>query len=91
MKYSLQTKLKKYEKIIGGVASLLAVIVSLSLVEVLTSNIRGESRIFFQPLATAVNCFFWCLYSYGKKDWFLLIPNSVGFILGVLTAISAIV
>lgn len=54
------------------------------------ANMRGESNILIQPLATGFNGFFWSLYAYSRKDWFLLIPNILACILGFLTALSAI-
>ena len=89
MKNSFQAALRKNEKIIGSIASFLSIIMFFSLIEIFISNIRGESRIFVQPLATAFNGLFWSLYAYGKKDWFLLIPNFLALILGIVTATSA--
>ena len=60
-----------------------------SLIEVLLSNISGRSNIFIQPLATTINGFFWSIYGYGKKDWFIITPNLLAMILGVITATSA--
>lgn len=91
MANSFQEFLKKNEKIIGSIASVLAIIMFFSLIEVFVSNIRGESKIFIQPTATAFNGFFWSLYAYGRKDWFLLVPNLLALILGVATAISAFI
>lgn len=88
MTNKIQKLLKKNEKIIGSIASILAIIMFISLIEILISNYRGESNIFIQPLATVINCFFWSMYAYGKKDYFLLIPNIAGLILGTLTIIS---
>jgi len=62
-----------------------------SLIEILFSNIRGDSHIFVQPIATAFNGFFWSLYAYGKKDWFLLAPNILACVLGAITGISAFI
>ena len=87
----LQKKLKENEKIIGSIASALAIIMFFSLIEILISNVQGKSKIFIQPIATAFNGFFWSLYAYGKKDMFLLIPNLLALILGVLTAVSAFI
>ncbi len=91
MANSLQDKLRRYEKVIGTIASALAIIMFVSLIEVLMSNLRGDSKIFIQPLATAFNGFFWSLYAYGKKDWFLLVPNMLALVLGAVTAVSALV
>jgi len=86
MENSFQLLLKKNEKKIGSIASVLAIIMFVSLIEVLLSNVRGDSHIFVQPLATMFNGFFWSLYAYGRKDWFLLIPNILACVLGAITA-----
>jgi len=62
-----------------------------SLVEVFISNVKGESQIFILPMATVLNCFFWSLYGYIRRDIFVFMPNFLGFILGVLTSISAFI
>jgi len=89
MANSFQEKLKSYEKITGSLASFVSVIMFFSLFEVLFSNLRGESQIFILPLATTFNGLFWSLYAYGRKDWYLLIPNSLALVLGMVTTISA--
>lgn len=91
MKKTFQEKLKDNEKVIWLIASILAIIMFVSLIEVFTSNINGDSKIFIQPIATAFNGFFWSLYSYGRKDWFLLVPNILACVLGIATAISAFI
>ena len=91
MENTFQAYLKKNEKVIGSIASVLAIIMFFSLIEILISNLNGNSRIFIQPLATAFNGFFWSLYAYGRKDWFLLIPNILACVLGAITAMSAFV
>jgi hypothetical protein len=83
-----QQKLKKNERIIGLIASILSIVMFISLIEIFISNIQGRSHVFIQPLATAFNGFFWSLYAYGKEDWFLLIPNLLALILGILTVLS---
>jgi hypothetical protein len=91
MMSAFQETLKKNEKIIGSIASILAIVMFVSLIEVFISNIQGRSNIFVQPLATAFNGFFWSLYAYGRKDWFLLVPNLLALLLGGITAISALI
>lgn len=81
----LQHILKRNEKVIGSIASILAIIMFVSLIEVFISNLQGKSSIFIQPSATALNCFFWSMYAYGRKDWFLLVPNILGMVLGLMT------
>ena len=85
---NFQNTIKKHEKIIGAIASILAIIMFFSLIEILLSNLRGDSHIFIQPAATAFNGFFWSLYAYGRKDYFLLIPNILACVLGAITALS---
>jgi hypothetical protein len=86
----MQKILKKNEKIIGTIAAIVSIIMFVSLIEILLSNISGKSNIFIQPLATAFSGLFWSLYAYGRKDLFVLIPNVLACILGTITAISAL-
>ena len=88
---ALQKTFKKNENLIGSIASVLAVVMFFSLIEVFLSNVRGDSAIIIQPTATAFNGFFWSMYAYGRKDWFLLLPNVLAVLLGFATALSAIV
>ena len=74
------------EKIMGMMASTFAIVMFVSLIEILLSNYNGESRIIIQPLATAVNGLFWIFYAYPKKNLFIIIPNSLALILGIATA-----
>jgi len=87
----LQETLRTNEKLIGSVASVLAIIMFFSLIEILISNLGGQSSIFIQPFATSINGVFWSMYAYGRKDYFLLIPNILAFILGTLTTIAAFI
>jgi len=91
MENSFQVYLKKNEKKIGIIASVLTTIMFLSLIEIFLSNIRGDSNIFIQPLATVSTGFFWSLYAYSKKDIFLLVPNVLAFILGTITVASVFI
>ena len=90
MQNNFQIFLQRHEKKIGTIASALAIIMFVSLIEVLISNLSGKSNIFIQPLATAFNGFFWSLYAYGRRDWFLFGPNVLACALGALTAVSVL-
>ena len=79
-------KLKKHEKVIGGISATLAIVMFIALIEVFISNMQGKSNIIIQPIATAFNGFFWCLYAICRKDWFLLAPNVLALFLGTITA-----
>lgn len=87
----IQEKLKSKEKTIGTIASILAIVMFFSLIEIFISNLQGNSKIFIQPLATAINGVFWSLYAYGRKDYYLLVPNILAFVLGTLTVIAAFI
>jgi len=87
----IQRKLQANEKTIGTIASILAIVMFFSLIEVLISNLKGNSQIYIQPLATMINGVFWSMYAYGRKDSFLLIPNILAFVIGLLTVIAAFV
>jgi len=91
MENSFRTTLQKYEKAIGTTASVLATIMFITLIEVLVTNFRGETNTIVLPTATAFNGLFWTLYGYSKKDLIIIIPNSIGLILGLLTAIAAFI
>lgn len=88
---SLYKTINEHEKVIGAIASTMAVVMFVSLIEVLNSNIAGKSDIFIQPAATAFNGFFWSLYAISKKDKFLLIPNLLALALGIITALSVFI
>ncbi|MGY6647877.1 SemiSWEET family transporter [Wenyingzhuangia sp. IMCC45574] len=85
MSNKIQVYLEEHQKTLGYIGTPLAIIMFVSLIEVLISNLKGESKIVIQPLFTALNGFIWVLYGYGRKDYFLLIPNAVAFVLGVIT------
>ena len=87
----IRNKFKKNEKVIGSIASILAIVMFISLIEIMISNFSGKSNIIIQPAATAVNGLFWSMYAFGKRDNFLLIPNLLALILGALTAASTII
>jgi len=91
MENTFQQFLKHNERMIGSVASILAIIMFASLIEILASNAKGTSHIFVQPIATAFNCFFWSLYAYGRRDWYLLVPNLLGCLLGIITGTVAFI
>ena len=67
MDNKFQIFLRKNEKVIGSIASIMAIIMFVSLIEILMSNIRGDSNIFIQPLATAVCGFFGACMLMGKR------------------------
>lgn len=91
MNNKLQLWIQKNEKLVGSLASTFSIIMFFSLIEVLVSNLQNKSNIFIQPIATVANGLLWGLYGYGKKDNFILVPNLIACILGLITAIAAFI
>ena len=81
----------RHEKTIGSVASVLAIIMFISLIEIAISNAMGRSEIVIQPAATFLSGGIWSLYAYARKDWFLLAPNALACVLGLVTVVTAFV
>ncbi len=69
----------------------MAIVMFIALIEIFISNLKGESHIFIQPLATSVNGFFWLGYAYARKDIFIAIPNFLAPVLRIATAIAVFV
>ena len=75
-------------KIIGSIASILAIMMVFSSIEILISNYEGKSHIVIQPSFSAINGFIWGLYAFLKKDWYIFIPNLLSLIISLLTIIA---
>jgi hypothetical protein len=75
MKKTLREYLEKKESTIGLFGAALSVIMFVSLLEICLSNMRGETNIIIQPIATAINCLCWVLYGFSKRDNFIMLPN----------------
>lgn len=85
---SFRIFLEKNHKIIGITASLMAVAMVLSSIEVLVSNIKGNSHIIIQPTITAFCSLVWGLYGISKSDKFIIIPNVLSLIISTATVIA---
>lgn len=77
---------------IGWFASFMAVLMFASYVDQIRLNINGSPGSVILPFTTTVNCVSWVLYAYLKPkiDWPILFCNSLGAVIGVVTAITAI-
>ena len=78
----------RHEYKLGIVATVVAVLMFTSLVEVFLSNLNNQSAILLMPSITVLNGFLWCLYAYVRQDLFVFIPNVVAMVLGTLTVIA---
>lgn len=80
-------------KKIGWIASFLGILMYFSYIDQIRLNISGQPGSIILPIVTTVNCTFWALYAFlkEKKDWPLFVCNLPGIILGIITAITAII
>ncbi len=84
--------MEKVIKIIGWMASFMAVAMYVSYIDQIKLNLSGNSGSVVQPVVTVLNCSLWILYASlpKRKDLPLIICNIPGVILGFITAITAV-
>lgn len=85
-------KLEKAMRILGWVASITAIIMYVSYIPQIMSNIQGVKGNPIQPLAATINTFFWIVYALFKEERDIPIAacNSVGFVFGLLAFFTAL-
>ncbi|HBU07499.1 MAG TPA: hypothetical protein DEB09_05460 [Candidatus Magasanikbacteria bacterium] len=78
---------------IGWFASFMAVAMYFSYIDQIRLNLAGQPGSIVLPIITTINCTAWTLYGVlkTKKDWPIIIANIPGIILGIITAITAII
>ncbi|MFN8769705.1 MAG: SemiSWEET family transporter [Neisseriaceae bacterium] len=78
---------------IGWVASIMAIAMYFSYIDQILRNLHGHPGSFILPVITTINCIVWGLYGWFKvkKDWPIIICNVPGVILGITTAVTAII
>ncbi|MCK9445270.1 SWEET family sugar transporter [bacterium] len=78
---------------IGWIASSLAILMYFSYIDQIRLNISGNTGSIILPIITTINCTFWVMYGLlkTKKDWPIIVCNVPGIILGIITAITAII
>lgn len=84
---------EKQSAILGWIGTLLAVIMYVSYVPQIINNLHGMKGTPIQPLAAAVNCTIWVIYSLTKKnrDYPVASANAPGIIFGLIAAITAVI
>ncbi|WP_311407007.1 SemiSWEET family transporter [Liquorilactobacillus uvarum] len=82
----------KFIRILGRVATILAVLMYVSYIPQIMSNLQGNYGNPIQPLVAAVNCTFWCVYAYFKRnrDWPVFWANLPGIFFGIFAFITAL-
>ena len=78
---------------IGWIASMMAIFMYLSYIDQILRNISGHSGSVIQPIFATLNCSFWTLYGLLKPkiDLPIVVCNVPGIILGIVTAVTAII
>ena len=84
---------EKQSAILGWIGTLLSVIIYVSYVPQIINNLHGMKGTPIQPLAAAVNCTIWVIYSLTKKnrDYPVAAANTPGIIFGLIAAITAVI
>ena len=84
---------EKQSAILGWIGTLLSVIMYVSYVPQIINNLHGMKVTPIQPLAAAVNCTIWVIYSLTKKnrDYPVAAANTPGIIFGLIAAITAVI
>lgn len=84
---------EKQSAILGWIGTLLSVIMYVSYVPQIINNLHGMKGTPIQPLAAAVNCTIWVIYSLTKKnrDSPVAAANTPGIIFGLIAAITAVI
>lgn len=84
---------EKQSAILGWIGTLLSVIMYVSYVPQIINKLHGMKGTPIQPLAAAVNCTIWVIYSLTKKnrDYPVAAANTPGIIFGLIAAITAVI
>ncbi|KRL04132.1 SemiSWEET family transporter [Liquorilactobacillus oeni] len=82
----------KFIQVLGRVATVLSVLMYVSYIPQIMSNLQGDYGNPIQPLVAAINCLFWCIYAYFKKnrDWPVFLANLPGIFFGIFAFATAL-
>mgnify|MGYP001690138513 FL=1 len=84
--------MEKFLNILGWVATGTAMLMYVSYIPQITSNLQGMKGDFLQPFVAGINCTLWVGYGFlkSKKDWPIIVANMPGIICGFTAAFTAI-
>jgi hypothetical protein len=84
--------MEKFLNILGWVATGTAMLMYVSYIPQITSNLQGIKGDFLQPFVAGINCTLWVGYGFlkSKKDWPIIVANMPGIIFGFTAAFTAI-
>ena len=83
----------KLHKLVGSIGATIGLFVFLAYIPQIISNLNGDKSQPWQPLIAGISCFIWVLYGLTnepKRDYILIVPNTLGVILGLLTFITSL-
>lgn len=73
---------------IGLLASFMAVVMFVSPLDQIRNIIKIKKSDEVSPVlygAMVINCSLWTVYGWGITNWFIVMPNAIGFVLGIVT------
>ena len=84
--------MEKFLNILGWVATGTAMLMYVSYIPQITSNLQGMKGDFLQPFVAGINCTLWVGYGFlkSKKDWPIIVANIPGIVFGFTAAFTAI-
>ena len=84
---------EKQMKIVGWIATFMSIMMYVSYIPQILDNLAGHKGNFIQPAVAALNCCLWCYYGFFKeeRDIPIVVANIPGIILGIITALTALI
>lgn len=93
MKENKSLKQDKAFLIVGRIASVMSVLMYVSYLAQIASNLQGHKGNPIQPFVAAVNSTLWVIYGWMnpvKRDWPIIIANVPGIFLGFIAGITCL-
>ncbi len=84
---------EKQMKKVGWIATFMSIMMYVSYIPQILDNLEGHKGNFIQPAVAALNCCLWCYYGFFKeeRDIPIVAANIPGIILGIITALTALI
>ena len=84
--------MEKFLNILGWIATGTAMLMYVSYIPQITSNLQGMKGDFLQPFVAGINCTLWVGYGFlkPKKDWPIIVANTPRIVFGFTAAFTAI-
>ena len=78
---------------LGWIATFMSIMMYVSYIPQILDNLAGQKGNFIQPAVAALNCCLWCYYGFFKeeRDIPIVAANIPGIILGIITALTALI